>query len=967
MNIDFVRSIRRVFSWIDYRRLPADIREFFYRADACLRAGSPEGTAEAVEAFEHFAFRDKNDDAKAFWEKLLAAAKHLAHQRMRSGRLKTVWGVTPIASLKYSVQADRNGGAEAESLVFTQYYTSSEFDINLSEIQDYIVSERNNLFCAFRMFVHAWSLIRYDIFHLYNDRGLIEPAGGYGSDRFGIALVEMQDYADAGKALFTYAYGADFRLRQKTLAGGEWNMCMDCPEPGRFCLCDDEGGQRTLNTIAEHATRMIGVGLSMDFLPNARFMRYVVVDTDELSSAVESERPAFDGLRVGHFPNHGHFKGTRFLEAAIDELQSRGVAIELVKLSGLPRARILEEMKKVDVVVDQLISGSFGLTAVEAMALGVPVAAYIRPGVQIPAPEECPVLHASPTTIGALLEGLVCDRGPLIIARARGPQYVLDHYSVKALTFDLRSLYTEFLSNLSLRRLKLYAAAGMPRSRLRPAVAQRLKSLPSRAFHLARQFKSVPSHAPHFARGFKSVPSHAVRLARRFRSLLLRAFRLAWRVPRGIARLLLPAGFRIYVSTASRLAHGPYTLDLRQRLNQQLRRRPIEAGASLSVFHGLYSTVQPTILSQDLKDLGWKSVYETLDHNPAFISPDVIRSDIFHPDFYFEQVEFDQAGLVPRRPPLTDSYNLARLEEYFRERWGAFDVYHFNWFLSFLPDQLDVEYLRRSGSAVYFHFRGCFILTKLAPEFAAQGKSVADACRACKSRGWRQEYFRRFQRGAREASRVFVSTPNLCHCSPAFEYLPLSLDAETSALAPARAAETSDDKPIIVMHAPSSSAMESVKGTKHVVAAIQLLQSEGINVQLVMVQNMPRRQAIQKFGEADIFVEQLTLGSYGNTAIEAMAQGVPVISSHHPDHAHLAPGCPVVHADPITIVDRLRELLSDANARSDLGRRCAEFVREFHSSRNVAAHVNRLYLEDLGRLPKRAPNNLMNREAEYGA
>ena len=168
------------------------------------------------------------------------------------------------------------------------------------------------------------------------------------------------------------------------------------------------------------------------------------------------------------------------------------------------------------------------------------------------------------------------------------------------------------------------------------------------------------------------------------------------------------------------------------------------------------------------------------------------------------------------------------------------------------------------------------------------------------------------------------------------------------------------------MHAPSSSEMESVKGTKHVVAAVEQLKQEGVNVQLRMVQNLPRAEAISKFGEADIFVEQLTLGSYGNTAIEAMAQGVPVISSHHPDHSHLVPNCPVVHADPTTIVDRLRELLTDHDTRLNLGRRCADFVRTFHGDSNIAAHVNRLYLEDLGRLPSRAPNNVANRDPYYG-
>jgi glycosyltransferase involved in cell wall biosynthesis len=430
--------------------------------------------------------------------------------------------------------------------------------------------------------------------------------------------------------------------------------------------------------------------------------------------------------------------------------------------------------------------------------------------------------------------------------------------------------------------------------------------------------------------------------------------------------LFLPMTLRIYLGTANKLACGTYALELRQRFKPLLPERRKEPAPNASVFHGLYATVQPTVLSGDLRALGWNSVYETFDHNPAFAAPDVVRRDVFHPDFYFEHVWFDRGGIEPRRPPVTDTFNLDNLERYFISKWGRYDIYHFNWFLSFLPDNLDVEYLRKSGSAVYFHWRGCFILTKLAPEFAAEGKSVADACAACKARGWRREYFRRFQRGVREASRVFVSTPNLCHCSSDFEYLPLSLDPDTASIQLEDQTSARSDRPIVVMHAPSSAAMENVKGTTHVVAAVEQLKLEGFNIELSLVQNLPRREAIRKFGQADIFVEQLTLGSYGNTAIEAMAQGVPVISSHHPDHAHLVPGCPVIHADPTTVADRLRDLLLDEEARLELGRRCAAFVRAFHDHRHVASHVSRLYREDLGRLPRRAPNNFDNREPHYG-
>src|SRR5262249_21609466 len=150
-------------------------------------------------------------------------------------------------------------------------------------------------------------------------------------------------------------YGADWRVRSLTLAEGPLNMCMDCPEPGKYCICDDRGVD-VLATIAERATQMTAHSLAMTQLPRARTLAVNPIDTDRIPyGPAPRERGT---LRIGHFPNHGHFKGTRYLEEAVARLKSEGRPIELVMISGRPRIEIVEAMRSVDVVVDQLISGA---------------------------------------------------------------------------------------------------------------------------------------------------------------------------------------------------------------------------------------------------------------------------------------------------------------------------------------------------------------------------------------------------------------------------------------------------------------------------------------------------------------------------------------------------------------------------------------------------------------------------------
>lgn len=397
--------------------------------------------ARLIDALRAYLNPDQSPQAQRFWDALAADGRQLTTARLADGCVNSLWGVTPINTLQMCVAADRAVGIHAKSLVFNTYYVSSDFDIVLSGVQESIIAERPEDTYLFRWLILLWALLEYDIFNFYNDRGIIEPAGGYGSDRFGISLREMEIYRKANKRLYAYAYGADHRLREKTLALGKWTFCSECPEPGKFCVCDDSGGTEMLRTIREHSTEVIAHGLAMKIIPGARNIPYIVVDVKKLSP--NPLPPVRNKFVVGHFPNHGYFKGSKYLEAAVQNLQLRGFDVDILKLSGRPHSEIIEAIGEVDVLVDQLVSGSFGLTAVEAMALGCPVICYLHAGVDIADASSCPVIQANPDTIEEVLRNLTLDRSRLSQARIEGPAYVRRNYSIESLSRHLAVLYAE--------------------------------------------------------------------------------------------------------------------------------------------------------------------------------------------------------------------------------------------------------------------------------------------------------------------------------------------------------------------------------------------------------------------------------------------------------------------------------------------------------------------------------------------
>lgn len=400
------------------------------------------GLASMLDALRPYLNPDQSRQAGKFWEALILDSIQATEGRLKSGRMNSLWGITPIVTLGTAVAADRALNVNASSLVFNTYHITSNFDIVLSNIQARCIAERAADLYLMRWLILIWAIANYDFFHLYNDRGIIEPAGGYGSPRFGISLREMEIYRAANKRLYTYAYGADHRLRQKTLALGRWSFCSECPEPGTFCVCDDVGGGEMLRVIREHSTAVIAHGLAMKIIPGARNIPYLAVDVSKLRPKL-SRRVNRDQFVVGHFPNHGYFKGTKYLEAAIGKLQAEGRNIKLLQLSGKPNEEILQAMGDIDVLVDQLVSGSFGLTAIEAMALGCPVICYLHDGTTIAEPDACPVIPANPDTIADVLRDLMSDPEGLSKARVSGPPYVKANYSINSLAWHLAKLYLE--------------------------------------------------------------------------------------------------------------------------------------------------------------------------------------------------------------------------------------------------------------------------------------------------------------------------------------------------------------------------------------------------------------------------------------------------------------------------------------------------------------------------------------------
>jgi glycosyltransferase involved in cell wall biosynthesis len=233
-------------------------------------------------------------------------------------------------------------------------------------------------------------------------------------------LLELRDLPllrRAGKTLVVTFQGGD--ARQGDYSKEHFEVSYATEVPVGFDSAEyDERKRWRISAFDRYAHHIFALNPDLlHVLPQrAKFLPYASVDINEWTPVIAE--PGQQRPLVVHAPTDRHVKGTRFLDAAIEQLRVEGVDFEYVEVSGVTRSEARRVLERADLVVDQLLAGWYGGLAVEAMALGKPVLAYIREGdlafVPTQMRADLPLIQARPDTVTDVLrEWLTSRRGEL--------------------------------------------------------------------------------------------------------------------------------------------------------------------------------------------------------------------------------------------------------------------------------------------------------------------------------------------------------------------------------------------------------------------------------------------------------------------------------------------------------------------------------------------------------------------------
>ena len=192
------------------------------------------------------------------------------------------------------------------------------------------------------------------------------------------------------------------------------------------------------------------------YIPKWSFVRPCFFCTN-INKFKPSHKPKKDLVTIGHAPNHRGFKGTYFIQKAINELMDEGYKIEFLLIEGMEQddlAKVFSE--KVDILVDQIIFNGIAMCAIEGMSSGIPVIAnleetdtvlFLKDSLFL---NECPIFSANIENIKDKIRELLDDENKRSTLGKLGREYVEKYHSPEAVSSDILKIIDSLQNNESL-------------------------------------------------------------------------------------------------------------------------------------------------------------------------------------------------------------------------------------------------------------------------------------------------------------------------------------------------------------------------------------------------------------------------------------------------------------------------------------------------------------------------------------
>jgi len=315
---------------------------------------------------------------------------------------------------------------------------------------------------------------------------------------------------------------------------------------------------------------------------------------------------------------------------------------------------------------------------------------------------------------------------------------------------------------------------------------------------------------------------------------------------------------------------------------------------------------------------------------------------------------------------------LARLAATFFQIRGRYDIFHFNFghsLISFpspakerLPalfkhaDHRDLPFYPRTAG-LFVTYQGCDARQKYPTmERTRIGPCHDRNCYGGLCDSGRLDKYRRhgISQMARYVEHMWALNPDLLYFLPREKssFLPYTISGWSDL--PMRPPQLRQK--LRIVHAPTN---REAKGSDMILASLKSVDSAHPGViEIQLVENVSREQALKALREADLVVDQILVGWYGGVAVEAMKMAKPVIARVATEDLQFIPRQmaediqqTIIQADPGTIHEVLLRCIGDRDFLRLRAAASLEYVHRWHDPVKVATQVKQAY--EVGMVRKR--------------
>lgn len=331
--------------------------------------------------------------------------------------MKVLNGMTEIAGQGiYTVQGLNNNGIYARMAVWRKnpgnYETDIDLNIGYSKLKYPIYSIKMVKFAV-------GALKKFDIFHFH-----------FGHSLFPYHL-DLPFCSYFNKKIYAEFHGSDIRFlfnkedykyfknhRTKTTIRNKKQIEYLIKHSKGIILHDDE--------LKKH-------------LPDTNVPVYKVplrVDISKFKPQYsnESKCPV-----IVHAPSRRSGKGTEGILNGLKKIKSD---FQLILVEGKSQKEAFDIYKKADIIIDQISVGTYGVFAIEGMALGKPVITYIDDDMRKTFPSTLPIVSAEFQNLPQIVEELIGDLDKRRYLGLEGRKYVERYHDNNKVTKYLAEIYS---------------------------------------------------------------------------------------------------------------------------------------------------------------------------------------------------------------------------------------------------------------------------------------------------------------------------------------------------------------------------------------------------------------------------------------------------------------------------------------------------------------------------------------------